>query len=173
MTGDASRGAGAQRGGGARRIGIGAGAVVALMLRNDLAALEAMLALRRAGCYAVPVNWHFKAEEAGYILRDSGACALVIHADLLPHRGRYPGGRRHHRGRARRAVRDAFGLAPEQCRAPAGLLEWQSFVAAPCPMPGRRGRWCRRCPIPPAPPGGPRASAARRSRPSRWHRAPR
>ena len=42
-----------------------------------------MLAARQIGAYFVPLNWHFKANEAGYILRDSGAKALVINSDLL------------------------------------------------------------------------------------------
>jgi long-chain acyl-CoA synthetase len=68
---------------GLERLGIGEGDVVALMLRNSPAFIEAMLACRRLGVYYCPINWHFKADEAGFILRDSGAKALVAHADLL------------------------------------------------------------------------------------------
>src|ERR1043165_3865895 len=64
--------------------GIGEGDVVAIMLRNEIAFLEAMLTARQAGCYSCPINFHYKADEAGYILRDVGAQALIIHADLLP-----------------------------------------------------------------------------------------
>src|SRR6476469_6507615 len=63
--------------------GIGEGDVVAIMLRNEIAFLEAMLTARQAGCYSCPINWHYKADEAGYILRDCGAKALIVHADLL------------------------------------------------------------------------------------------
>src|ERR1700759_799218 len=74
----------AQRGiGGLAALGIGEGDVVAVMLRNETSFLEAMLIARLAGCYSCPINWHYKAEEAGYILRDCGAKALIIHADLL------------------------------------------------------------------------------------------
>jgi acyl-CoA synthetase (AMP-forming)/AMP-acid ligase II len=65
-------------------LGIGEGASVALLLRNDFAFFEASLAAMRLGAYAVPVNWHFKADEVGYILRDCDARVLVVHADLLP-----------------------------------------------------------------------------------------
>jgi len=65
-------------------IGIGEGDCVALFLRNDIAFLEASFAANALGAYAVPINWHFKADEAGYILRDCGAKALIVHADLLP-----------------------------------------------------------------------------------------
>src|SRR5438132_9865192 len=68
---------------GFERLGIGEGDVVALMLRNSPAYLEVMLACRVLGAYYCPINWHFKADEAGFILRDSGARALVVHAGLL------------------------------------------------------------------------------------------
>ena len=64
-------------------LGIGEGDVVAIMLRNEVAFLEAALIARQAGCYSCPINWHYKADEAGYILRDCGAKALIVHADLL------------------------------------------------------------------------------------------
>ncbi|MBL8379511.1 MAG: AMP-binding protein [Burkholderiales bacterium] len=64
--------------------GIGENAVVALMLRNEPAFIDIMLAARRLGAYHCPINWHFKAAEAGHILKDSGAAILIVHADLLP-----------------------------------------------------------------------------------------
>src|SRR5271170_2546625 len=64
-------------------IGIAEGGTFAFMLRNSPTLIEIMLAARQIGAYSVPLNWHFKAHEAGYILRDSGAKALVIHGDLL------------------------------------------------------------------------------------------
>jgi long-chain acyl-CoA synthetase len=69
---------------GLERLGIGEGDVVAIMLRNSPAFIEAMLACRQLGAYYCPINWHFKAAEAGFILRDSGARALIVHADLIP-----------------------------------------------------------------------------------------
>jgi len=63
---------------GFERAGVREGEVVALMFRNEPAFLEAMLACRLLGAYHCPINWHFKAHEAGHILRDSGARALAI-----------------------------------------------------------------------------------------------
>ncbi len=70
--------------GGLDRVGIGDGDVVALMLKNDPVFVEAMVATRKTGAYYCPINWHFKADEVSYILRDSGAKLLVIHAEFLP-----------------------------------------------------------------------------------------
>ena len=64
--------------------GIGEDDVVALLLRNDFAFFEASMAAAMIGAYATPINWHATAAEAGYILADSGAKALVAHADLWP-----------------------------------------------------------------------------------------
>ena len=64
-------------------IGIAEGDTFAVMLRNSPTLIEIMLAARQIGAYFVPLNWHFKTNEAGYILRDSGAKALVINGDLL------------------------------------------------------------------------------------------
>src|SRR5262247_3947811 len=64
-------------------LGVGPGDAVALLLRNDLPFIEATRAAQRLGAYAVPINWHFKAEEVAYILRDCRARVLLGHADLL------------------------------------------------------------------------------------------
>ncbi len=66
------------------RLGVGEDDVVCLMLRNDPAFLAAAFAALRLGAYSCPINWHYKADEAGWILGDSGAKVLVAHADLLP-----------------------------------------------------------------------------------------
>lgn len=64
-------------------LGVKEGDSVALLLRNDLAFFEASHAAARLGAYAVPVNWHNTPEEMEYIFTDSGAKALVAHADLI------------------------------------------------------------------------------------------
>ena len=69
---------------GLRAHGLGEGGALALHLRNDFEFFEASQAAARLGAYATPVNWHFTADEAGYILRDAGARAVVTHADLYP-----------------------------------------------------------------------------------------
>lgn len=65
-------------------LGIGSGDSVALMLRNDFPFFEVTVAVGRLGAHAVPINWHFLADEAEHILHDSAAKAIVVHADLLP-----------------------------------------------------------------------------------------
>ena len=69
---------------GFRAIGLSPGVPVAMMLRNDFALFEVSSAAAMLSSPVVPINWHLKAEEVGYILADSGAGALVCHADLLP-----------------------------------------------------------------------------------------
>lgn len=64
-------------------LGIGENDSVAVILRNDFAFLEVSFAAELLGAYMVPVNWHFVADEARYILDDCKARAVVIHADLL------------------------------------------------------------------------------------------
>ena len=66
-----------------RQAGLGTGEVVAVMLRNEPALLELMLAARWIGARWCPINWHFKAAEVRHILVDSEAKLLVVHADLL------------------------------------------------------------------------------------------
>jgi long-chain acyl-CoA synthetase len=73
----------ARAAGGFERLGVREGDVVALLLRNSPPYIEAMLACRQLGAYHCPINWHFKAEEAGFILRDSGARLLVTDSELL------------------------------------------------------------------------------------------
>jgi len=74
-------------------LGVRQGDCVALLLRNDFTFLEASLAAVRLGAYAVPINWHFKADEVAYVLADCGARVLVAHADLLaPVAGAIPAG---------------------------------------------------------------------------------
>lgn len=73
----------AKAAGGFAAHGVGVGDSVAIMLRNDIPFLVASGGAGRIGAYSVPVNWHLKAEEVGYILKDCGAKVFVVHADLL------------------------------------------------------------------------------------------
>jgi|TARA_R110002072_G_scaffold38138_29_gene110614 long-chain acyl-CoA synthetase len=66
------------------RLGVRENQTVAFFLRNDFAFIEAALGANMIGAYGVAINWHFTAEEAGYVLRDCAAKVLVVHADLLP-----------------------------------------------------------------------------------------
>jgi long-chain acyl-CoA synthetase len=110
--------------------GIGEGDVVAIMLRNEPAFLEAMLIARLAGCYSCPINWHYKADEAGYILRDCAAKALIVHADLLWQiADGVPPGCHVIVVEPARETRAAFRLTPEQCALPDGATEYESWLA--------------------------------------------
>ena len=63
--------------------GLGPGRTAALLARNEPRFLVLSLALARIGATAVPLNWHFGAEDLRYILADSGAQVLIGHHDLL------------------------------------------------------------------------------------------
>jgi long-chain acyl-CoA synthetase len=69
---------------GLHELGIGAGDRVALLLRNSFEFLEASIATVPLGASAVPINWHWRGDEIAHVLLDSGAKALVVHADLWP-----------------------------------------------------------------------------------------
>lgn len=69
--------------GGLARLGVEDGDVVAVMLRNDPAYVDIIQGCRIAGAYYCQINWHFKRDEAGFILGDCGAKVLFIQPDLL------------------------------------------------------------------------------------------
>lgn len=73
----------ARMAGGFERLGVKSGDCVCILMRNDIAFIEAAYGAMQLGAYAVPVNWHFKPEEIHYILSDSGTRVLVAHADML------------------------------------------------------------------------------------------
>ncbi len=125
-------------------LGVRAGDVVALLLRNDLAFLEAMFAARRLGAYSCPINWHFPAADIAYILSDSGATVLVGHVDLLTGLGT---GLNPALGllavTPSPEVREAYRLPPDACRTPDGVADWDAAIASTDPYGG-----------PSRPPGG-------------------
>ena len=69
--------------GGLQQLGVRQGDSVCILMRNDIAFIEAAYAVALLGAYAVPVNWHFKPEEIAYVLNDSGTRVLIGHADML------------------------------------------------------------------------------------------
>ena len=69
--------------GGLNKLGVKPGDSVCMLMRNDIAFMEAAYAAMRLGAYGVPVNWHFKPEEINYVLKDSGTSVLIAHADML------------------------------------------------------------------------------------------
>ncbi len=62
--------------------GLQPGDHVALMVGNQPEFFDVLWAAMRAGLYITPINWHLGAEEAGYIIDDSGAKAFVTSSDL-------------------------------------------------------------------------------------------
>ena len=83
---------------GLHSLGVTPGDSVCMLLRNDIAFIEAAYAAMRLGAYGVPINWHFKPEEINYVLKNSGTRVLIAHADMLHGlRERVP--RRRHRAR--------------------------------------------------------------------------
>jgi len=120
-------------------LGVGAGDTVALLLRNDFPFFEASLAAGALGAFAVPVNWHFSGEEAGYVLRDCGARLLVAHADLI-------GGVSDHVPdetlvlivETPPEIATAYGIPADACRRDADAPAWNEAVAAHEPWTGAR-----------------------------------
>ncbi|MDZ7676712.1 MAG: acyl-CoA synthetase [Acidimicrobiales bacterium] len=64
------------------RAGLGPGDHVAVLLRNQLEYVDVVWAALRSGLYLTPINWHLGPDEAGYIVEDCGATALVTAADM-------------------------------------------------------------------------------------------
>ena len=124
----------ARAAGGFAALGVGEDDSVALMLRNDFATFEANMAAGQLGAYAVPINWHFTADEAGYVLRDCAAKALIVHADLLAQIAPgIPADVKVLVVPTPPEIGDAYGVPAEKRVAPAGLWTWEAFVAANAP----------------------------------------
>ncbi|HEV3492057.1 MAG TPA: acyl-CoA synthetase [Reyranella sp.] len=122
---NAARGAGGLAG-----LGVREDDSVALMLRNDFATFEVNMAVGQLGAYAVPINWHFTPEEAGYILADCAAKVLVAHSDLLAQiASGLPPGVKVLVVPTPAEIAAAYSVPPEKSRAPAGVETWDAFVA--------------------------------------------
>jgi long-chain acyl-CoA synthetase len=120
----------ARAAGGLRALGVGEDDSVALMLRNDFATFEVNMAAGQLGAYAVPINWHFTPEEAAYILADSGAKVLVVHADLLKQiEAGIPAGVKVLVVPTPPELGDAYAVPDDRRTAP-GRETWDAFVAA-------------------------------------------
>ncbi len=124
----------ARAAGGFHSLGIGEDGAVALMLRNDFPFLEAAIGAGLLGAYAVPLNWHFKADEAGYIIGDCGAGAVVVHADLLPQlEGAVPAGVTILVVPTPAETAAAYGIPAPAARLPEGATEWSPWLEAQTP----------------------------------------
>ena len=120
----------AQAASGLASLGVGAEDAVAIMLRNDFPFFEASMAANLLGAHAVPLNWHFKVEEAGYILHDCQAKVLVVHADLLGRiEGGLPEGIQVFVVPTPPEVRAAYGILEDAAEMAAGSVEWAAWVA--------------------------------------------
>jgi len=109
--------------------GIGFEDTVAIVLRNDFPFFEASMAANSLGAHAVPINWHFQAHEAGYILRDSRAKALVVHADLLPQiLEAIPDAVRVYVVPTPAEIQNAYGVSAEEAAAPPGFPVWDEWL---------------------------------------------
>ncbi|HEX2891728.1 acyl-CoA synthetase [Vineibacter terrae] len=121
---------GARAASGFASLGIGEDGAVAMVLRNDFAFFEAAIGASLVGAYAVPVNWHFKADEAGYIVRDCGAKAVVVHADLLPQiKDGIPADVSVFVVPTPPEVREAYGIDAAACAVPPDATAWDDWVA--------------------------------------------
>lgn len=110
-------------------IGVGEGDTVALLLRNDIALFEATAAAGLIGAYPVPVNWHWKGEEAGYVIKDCDARVLIAHADLLPNvAGHLPDGLAILVVPTPPEVAAAYGLDDARCAIPDGATIWSEWL---------------------------------------------
>lgn len=106
-------------------LGVSEGDTVALLLRNDFAFFEVMQAAAAIGAYAVPLNWHGRAEEARYILEDSQPKVLVAHADLLASlRDRIPAGIQVLVVPTPAEVQKCYGISESACEVDAQDLSW-------------------------------------------------
>jgi long-chain acyl-CoA synthetase len=65
-------------------LGVQPGDRVAVVLRNDIEFIEVSLGIGQLGAVPVPVNWHWKGAELGYLITDCGAKAAFVHRDLVP-----------------------------------------------------------------------------------------
>jgi fatty-acyl-CoA synthase len=72
-----------------RAHGIGAGDVVALLMKNSAAFVELAIATSHVGAVLLPVNFRLAAEEVGYILDHAGARLLFCDAELAAGAGAF------------------------------------------------------------------------------------
>ncbi len=67
-----------------RARGLKAGDGVALMCSNRPEFAEVISAVRRGGFRITPINWHLTGDEAGYVIDDCDAKALIVEARFAP-----------------------------------------------------------------------------------------
>ena len=88
------------------------------------------MAAGQLGAYAVPINWHFTPDEAGYILRDCAAKVLVAHSDLLAQIALgIPDGVKVLVVPVPDEIGAAYAVPAERRQGPSGVDTWDDFVA--------------------------------------------
>jgi len=122
---------------GLKSLGVRPGDLVALYLRNDLAFFEASAACGLVGAYPTPVNWHYTTDEARYLFENSGAKAIIIHADLLsPIAGALPPDVPVLVVETPPEILQTYGLASEAGAAPKTYPEWGAWLERFAPYAG-------------------------------------
>jgi long-chain acyl-CoA synthetase len=117
-------------------LGVAAGDAIAVVLRNDFPLFEASYAAQLLGAYCVPVNWHGKTAEIGYVLRDCGAKLVVAHSDLLPEVApAMPEGVPLFVVPTPLEIAAAYAIPAAQCRIPPDSRRWDEWLAEFSPMP--------------------------------------
>jgi long-chain acyl-CoA synthetase len=123
--------------GGLARLGVSPGDCVCMLMRNDIAFIEAAYAAMRLGAYGVPVNWHFKPEEVDYILKDSGTKVLIGHADLLhPIQGIIPAGVTVLSVPTPPELWAAYNIDPDHVATPDFATDFEGWLARQAPYDG-------------------------------------
>jgi long-chain acyl-CoA synthetase len=125
----------ARAAGGLAALGVAEDDSVALMLRNDFPTFEVNMAAGQIGAYAVPINWHFTAEEASYILGDCAAKVLVVHGDLLDRIAvGIPPSVKVLVVPTPDEIARAYGVPEDKRRGPAEFETWDAFVGRHAPF---------------------------------------
>jgi long-chain acyl-CoA synthetase len=125
--------------GGLQNLGVGQGDSVCVLMRNDIAFIEAAYAVMLLGAYAVPVNWHFKPDEISYVLKDSATRVLIGHADLLHRLGdAIPGGVAVFSVPTPPEIRASYPIDPDHLRLPDGATDLEPWLAWQAPYDGER-----------------------------------
>lgn len=115
--------------------GLKEGDTIALMLRNEPGLMDVMLAARQLGLYFTPLNWHFKSEEAAYIMRDCGAKALFTHFDLFQQiADGVPPDVPVFALRPHPLTIATYNIQQSATRIPPGTRDWAALVAAADPL---------------------------------------
>jgi long-chain acyl-CoA synthetase len=122
---------------GLKSLGVVRGDLIAIYLRNDVPFFEASIAAGLIGAYPTPVNWHYAPDEAHYLFENSGARAIIIHADLIePIRRVLPKDVPVLVVPTPPEIAAAYGVPPQACSTPAGMLEWTTWLEGFAPHDG-------------------------------------